>query len=84
MTYTQAVILIGMRTIVKDLSIEKLGEVMDEQVAEQVKGAAQVSVVTEILDEDEKHLKTPALKTKKNKAKYGLIYKPCVIDKKKT
>ena len=40
MTYTQAVILIGMRTIVKDLSIEKLGEVMDEQVAEQVKGAA--------------------------------------------
>jgi nucleolar protein 58 len=59
-TYAQAVILIGMRTTVKNLSIEKLGEVMDEEVAENVKEAAEVSMGTEILEEDEKHLKTLA------------------------
>ena len=59
-TYAQAVILIGMRTNVKQLSIEKLGEVMDEEVAEQVKEAAEVSMGTEILDDDERHLKTLA------------------------
>lgn len=60
MTYAQAVILIGMRTNVKGLAIEKLGEVMDEEVAEQVKEAAEVSMGTEILDDDERHLKTLA------------------------
>jgi nucleolar protein 58 len=59
-TYAQAVILIGMRTNVKDLSIEKLGEVMDEESAESVKEAAEVSMGTEILDDDERHLKTLA------------------------
>jgi nucleolar protein 58 len=48
-TYAQAVILIGMRTNVKELSIEKLGEVMDEDIAENVKEAAEVSMGTEIL-----------------------------------
>lgn len=33
-TYAQAVILIGMRTNVKNLTIEKLSEVMDEEIAE--------------------------------------------------
>ena len=59
-TYAQAVILIGMRTNVKDLSIEKLAEVMDEEVAESVKEAAEVSMGTEILEDDERHLKTLA------------------------
>lgn len=59
-TYAQAVILIGMRTQVKNLSIEQLAEVMDEEVAENVKEAAEVSMGTEILEEDEKHLKTLA------------------------
>ena len=36
-TYAQAVVLIGMRTTVKDLSLETLGEVMPEDIAEQVK-----------------------------------------------
>ena len=40
-TYAKAVILIGMRTNVKDLDIETLTEtVLDEEVAEQVKEAA--------------------------------------------
>jgi|TARA_B110000503_G_C7103675_1_gene394970 nucleolar protein 58 len=59
-TYAQAVILIGMRTTVKNLSIETLAEVMDEEIAENVKEAAEVSMGTEILAEDEKHLKTLA------------------------
>ena len=36
-TYAQAVVLIGMRTTVKDLSLETFGEVMPEDIAEQVK-----------------------------------------------
>ena len=59
-TYAQAVILIGMRTNVKDLSLEKMQEVMPEEIAEQVKEAAEISMGTEILKEDEMHLKTLA------------------------
>lgn len=59
-TYAQAVILIGMRTNVKDLELSKMAEVMDEEIAEQVKEAAEVSMGTEILEEDERHLKTLA------------------------
>lgn len=33
MTYAKAVILIGMRTNVKNLSLEELGEVMPEEIA---------------------------------------------------
>ena len=43
-TYAQAVILIGMRTNVKNLTIEKMSEVMDEEIAEQVKEAAEISM----------------------------------------
>ena len=60
-TYAKAVILIGMRTNVKDLDIETLTEiVLDEEVAVQVKEAAEISMGTEILKEDEGHIKTLA------------------------
>lgn len=57
-TYARAVILIGMRTNVKSLTIEQMAEVMPEEIAEQVKEAAEISMGTEILEEDEAHLKT--------------------------
>jgi len=56
--YARAVILIGMRTNVKDLTIEQMSEVMPEEIAEQVKEAAEISMGTEILKDDEMHLKT--------------------------
>jgi|TARA_B110001450_G_C17606314_1_gene475258 nucleolar protein 58 len=60
-TYAKAVILIGMRTNVKDLDVETLTEiVLDEEVAVQVKEAAEISMGTEILKEDEGHIKTLA------------------------
>lgn len=59
-TYAQAVILIGMRTNVKDLSLQKMQEIMPEDIAEQVKEAAEISMGTEILKDDETHLKTLA------------------------
>jgi len=58
--YAQSVILIGMRTNVKQLSLEEMGEIMPEDIAEQVKEAAEISMGTEILQEDEDHLKTLA------------------------
>ena len=60
MTYAKAVILIGMRTNVKNLSIEELGEVMPEDIAQMVKEAAEISMGTEILEDDEMHIKTLA------------------------
>merc|ERR1712086_670729 len=57
-TYARAVILIGMRTNVKSLTIEQMAEVMPEEIAEQVKEAAEISMGTEILPDDEAHLKT--------------------------
>ena len=59
-TYAKAVILIGMRTTVKNLSLEQLGEVMPEEIAQQVKEAAEISMGTEILEDDEMHIKTLA------------------------
>jgi len=59
-TYAQAVILIGMRTNVKSLSLEQMQECMPEDIAEQVKEAAEISMGTEILKDDEMHLKTLA------------------------
>jgi len=47
--YAKAVILIGMRTNVKDLSIEKMSDCMPEEIAEQVQEAAEISMGTEIL-----------------------------------
>merc|ERR1712086_813908 len=60
MTYAKAVILIGMRTNVKNLSIEELSEVMPEEIAQQVKEAVEISMGTEILEDDEMHIKTLA------------------------
>ena len=59
-TYAKAVILIGMRTTVKNLSLEEMADVMPEEIAEQVKEAAEISMGTEILPDDEAHLKTLA------------------------
>jgi nucleolar protein 58 len=59
-TYAKAVILIGMRTNVKSLSLEELGEAMPEEIAQQVKEAAEISMGTEILEDDEMHIKTLA------------------------
>lgn len=59
-TYAKAVILIGMRTNVKELGVEALGEVMPEEIAEQVMEAAEISMGTEILKDDEHHIKTLA------------------------
>lgn len=58
--YSQAVDLIGMRTNVKQLSDDKLLEVMPEEIAAEVREAAEISMGTEILPEDEMHLKTLA------------------------
>lgn len=63
-TYAAAVILIGMRTNVKDLDIDTMAEVMPEEIAEQVKEAAEISMGTEILPEDEGHIKTLAKSVK--------------------
>lgn len=59
-TYAKAVIMIGMRTNVKNLSLEQLQEVIPEELAEQVKEAAEISMGTEILEDDEAHIKTLA------------------------
>jgi len=58
--YAQAVQLIGMRTNVKSLSDEQLEEVLPEDIAQEVKEAAEISMGTEILDEDVTHIKTLA------------------------
>ena len=49
-----------MRTTVKDLTIEQMQECMPEDIAEQVKEAAEISMGTEILKDDEMHIKTLA------------------------
>jgi len=60
--YAQAVNMIGKKTTVKDISEEKLMEiVMDENIAREVKEAAEISMGTEILDEDVKHLRNLAV-----------------------
>jgi nucleolar protein 58 len=59
-TYSQAVMLIGMRTNVKSLTDEQLLEVVPEEIAQEVREAAEISMGTEILQEDENHLKTLA------------------------
>jgi nucleolar protein 58 len=57
--YAKAVSKIGMRKNVKNISNEDLEEVVgDEDIAQEVKEAAEVSMGTEILDEDEKHIRT--------------------------
>jgi nucleolar protein 58 len=58
--YAKAVQLIGMRTNVKNLTDEAMLEVLPEEIAEEVREAAEISMGTEILQEDEGHLKTLA------------------------
>lgn len=58
--YAQSVQLIGMRTNVKNLSDEKLQTVVPEDISDEVKQAAEISMGTEITDDDETHLKTLA------------------------
>ena len=48
-TYSQAVMLIGMRTNVKNLTDEQLLEVVPEDIAQEVREAAEISMGTEIL-----------------------------------
>lgn len=59
-TYAQAVKLIGMRTNVKNIKDADLLEILPEEIAEEVRQAAEISMGTEILPEDEHHLKTLA------------------------
>ena len=47
-----------MRTNVKNLTDEAMLEVLPEEIAEEVREAAEISMGTEILKEDEGHLKT--------------------------
>jgi nucleolar protein 58 len=58
--YSQAVQFIGMRTNVKQFTDDQLLEVMPEEIAAEVREAAEISMGTEILPEDEMHLKTLA------------------------
>ena len=60
MTYAQMVNLIGVRTNVKKIDLEKMTEIVPEEVAKEVKEAAEISMGTEILKEDEEHIKTLA------------------------
>lgn len=58
-TYSQMVDLIGMRQNVKNLSIEKMTEILgNEDIAQEVKEAAEISMGTEILTEDEEHIRS--------------------------
>ena len=60
-TYAKMVDLIGMRQNVKKISLEKLTEISNsEEISEQIKEAAEISMGTEILSEDEGHIKTLA------------------------
>jgi len=58
--YAQLVHLIGMRTSVKNLSDDKLHEICPEEIATEVREAAEISMGTEILPEDERHIRTLA------------------------
>ena len=60
-TYAQMVNLIGMRQTVKTLAIEKMTEIVPEEVAQDIKEAAEISMGTEILKDDETHIKTLAI-----------------------
>jgi nucleolar protein 58 len=59
-TYSQLVMLIGMRTNTKNLTDAQLLEIVPEEIAEEVREAAEISMGTEILKDDEGHIKTLA------------------------
>jgi nucleolar protein 58 len=58
--YSQSVQLIGMRTNTKNLTDEELEAVVPEDIADEVRQAAEISMGTEITDDDETHIKTLA------------------------
>lgn len=58
--YAQSVQLIGMRTNVKNLKDDELLSVVPEEIAQEIREAAEISMGTEILKEDENHIKTLA------------------------
>ena len=60
LTYSQLVNFIGMRQNVKKIKMEALTEYVPEEIAEQIKEAAEISMGTEILKDDEEHIKTLA------------------------
>lgn len=57
-TYAQMVNLIGMRQNVKKLKLSKMTEIVPEEIAQEIKEAAEISMGTEILKEDEDHIRT--------------------------
>lgn len=59
-TYAQLVNFIGMRQHVKKIKLDKLAEFVPEEVAQEIKEAAEISMGTEILKDDENHIKTLA------------------------
>jgi len=59
-TYAQLVDLIGMRTNVKSLAMDKITEFVPEEIAQEIKEAAEISMGTEIAKDDEDHIRTLA------------------------
>lgn len=58
-TYSQMVDLIGQRQNVKKLKIDKMVEILgNEDIAQEIKEAAEISMGTEILKEDEEHIRS--------------------------
>jgi nucleolar protein 58 len=60
-TYAQMVNLIGMRQTVKTLELDVMTEIVPEEIAQEIKEAAEISMGTDILNEDEMHIKTLAV-----------------------
>ena len=52
--------MIGMRTNVKNLKDEDLLAVVPEEIAQEIREAAEISMGTEILKDDENHIRTLA------------------------
>jgi nucleolar protein 58 len=59
-TYAQMVMQIGMRQTVKNLDMDVMTEIVPEEIAQQIKEAAEISMGTEILKDDEDHIKALA------------------------
>lgn len=49
-----------MRQNVKNLDIDNMTEIVPEEIAQEIKEAAEISMGTEILKEDEQHIHTLA------------------------
>jgi len=55
--YAQCVQLIGMRNTVKDIKQSKFDEVVPEEISNEIREAAEISMGTEIAKDDEKNIK---------------------------